>query len=182
MNTKQKNISKFLAFILRHKPENFGIKIEKEGWVLIEEVISAGLTHNHNLTHSEINEVVLNCNKQRFEISPCNLKIRAVQGHSVKEVNISFKKETPPEFLFHGTSKRFLKSIMETGLQSMSRQFVHLSTNKKTAHEVGMRHGNVVMLVINSKQMEEEGYKFLISANNVWLTEKVPLKYISIEE
>lgn len=182
MKNKEKNISKFLAFVLRHKPENFGIKIEKEGWVLIESVIEAGLMHNNIFTHSEINEVVLNCNKKRFEISSDNLKIRAVQGHSSKEVNISFKQENPPEFLYHGTSKRFLESIIQSGLQSMNRQFVHLSTNKKTANEVGMRHGNVVILIINSKQMEQEGYKFFLSKNNVWLTNQVPFKYISIEE
>ena len=32
-----------------------------------------------------------------------------------------------PEILYHGTARRFMKSIMDNGLSPQSRQYVHLS-------------------------------------------------------
>ena len=36
---KLKNISKFLSLILRHKPETINLKLDKNGWADIDELI-----------------------------------------------------------------------------------------------------------------------------------------------
>lgn len=48
----------------------------------------------------------------------------------------------------------------------------------KSAIDVGKRHGNSVIYKINSKDMYDNGYKFYLSENNVWLIEKVPVDFI----
>lgn len=50
----------------------------------------------------------------------------------------------------------------------------------ETAIKVGQRHRKLSMLEINSRKRHEDGYKFFISENKVWLTDFVPIKYISI--
>jgi putative RNA 2'-phosphotransferase len=60
----------------------------------------------------------------------------------------------------------------------MSRQYVHLSSTEETALTVGKRHGTPIILYINAKKMNEDGYKFYLSENNIWLVDKVPAKYI----
>ena len=122
-----------------------------------------------------IDEVVARNDKQRYIIE--GSKIRANQGHSIK-VDLEFKAVMPPEILFHGTAIRFLESIMKTGLSKQKRQHVHLSKNIETATAVGKRHGTVVILEVNSKRMFEEGYKFYLSENGVWLTDIVPRVYL----
>jgi putative RNA 2'-phosphotransferase len=67
---------------------------------------------------------------------------------------------------------------MKNGLVPMRRQYVHLSQTEETALKVGKRHGNPVILYINAKDMYEDGYKFYFSENEVWLVDKVPVKYI----
>ena len=64
----------------------------------------------------------------------------------------------------------------------MNRQYVHLSFDYDTAVKVGERHGNPVVLEINSKLMYEKGIKFFISENGVWLTEYVSPEYIQIKK
>lgn len=90
------------------------------------------------------------------------------------------KELTPPEYLYHGTSDKNLNSILNDGIKKMNRLHVHLSDNIETAIQVGKRHGNPVILRINTEKMSKHGYKFYLSENGVWLTDYVPKLYIEI--
>jgi len=104
--------------------------------------------------------------------------IRASQGHSIAvELNLSVI--TPPDILYHGTADRFLDSILANGLQKQGRQHVHLSAAVETATAVGGRHGKPVILTINAKAMHNNGFKFYLSDNKVWLVDSVPCQYIT---
>jgi putative RNA 2'-phosphotransferase len=61
----------------------------------------------------------------------------------------------------------------------MGRQYVHFSQTEEIAMAVGKRHGEPIVLHIDAKTMLEEGYKFYLSGNKVWLADKVPIKYIN---
>jgi len=105
------------------------------------------------------------------------MKIKPGSGHSIS-VELNLNEIEPPAYLYHGTVAKFLSDIETQGLQKMSRQHVHLSTERETASKVGSRRGIPVILTINSGAMHRAGYKFYLSANNVWLTDVVPAKYI----
>jgi len=174
MNKKSiKQTSKFLSLLLRHKPETIGLKLDKNGWADIDELIEK--SKDFILTRALIDSVVKQNDKQRFIID--GNKIRANQGHSI-EIDLELKSITPPEILYHGTARRFLDSIMETGLTKQKRQHVHLSKEIETATRVGMRHGKVVILEVDAKRMHEEGYAFYLSENGVWLTNGVPKEFL----
>ena len=125
----------------------------------------------------ELEEIVETNNKKRYEFSDDKKKIRARQGHSIP-VDVELKEATPPDVLYHGTAKNFVGSIWKNGIKKMSRLYVHLSGDEETARKVGKRHGYPVVIFINTKQMREDGIKFYLSNNNVWLTEFVDKKYL----
>jgi putative RNA 2'-phosphotransferase len=56
---------------------------------------------------------------------------------------------------------------------------VHLSLEIQTAKNVGSRYGKPVVLKIASGKMYKQKYKFYKSENGVWLTEAVPVEYIT---
>ena len=60
----------------------------------------------------------------------------------------------------------------------ISYSYVHLSTTIDMATKVGERHGEPAVLAIDAKRMHEDGIKFFLSRNGVWLTEFVDAKYI----
>lgn len=130
-----------------------------------------------NLTLSLIREVVRESDKQRFILSEDELFIRANQGHSIK-VNLNLSPQKPPDKLYHGTATRFLESIQQEGLQARERQYVHLSDDIETAKKVGQRHGKAIVLEIDSERMYEQGYDFLLSENQVWLTQHIPPHFL----
>ncbi len=59
-----------------------------------------------------------------------------------------------------------------------SRLYVHLSADVETATMVGSRHGKPVIYLVDCKKMAENGYRFFLSSNNVWLTKEVPVQYL----
>ncbi len=56
----------------------------------------------------------------------------------------------------------------------MSRQDVHLSADVETAGRVGSRHGRPVVLAVDAAGLAASGHVFRLSANGVWLTDRVP--------
>ena len=179
MNKKLVGTSKFLSLILRHRPDTIGVTLNDNGWVSVQDLIDAANANGYNISRELLDEVVFTNDKQRFSYSHDRQMIRANQGHSV-HINLELESIDPPDVLYHGTVKRFLNSIIASGLQKMKRQHVHLSATIETAINVGKRRGKPVVLSVNSGEMNHDGYKFFLSRNGVWLTDTVPHKYISI--
>ncbi len=175
--SKNEDISKLLSLVLRHKPETIGIELDKNGWADVSELLSK---IGRNISMDLLEEIVATSDKKRFAFNDAKTKIRANQGHSIN-VDVELKVVTPPKILYHGTADRFLESIMAKGLEKGNRLHVHLSENYDTATKVGIRHGKPLILKIDAEKMNNDGYKFYLSANNVWLTDFVPVKYISCE-
>lgn len=176
-NKKKRKIGKFLSYILRHNPGKIGIQLDKHGWANIEEVLK-GIP---DLTIQELREIVDTNSKKRYTIKETTYQIRANQGHSIP-VDLELIAMQPPEYLYHGTAEKYMKSIFKQGLLKGTRQHVHLSADKETARKVGARHGKPVIYNIAAVEMFKEGYKFFISANGVWLTDAVPIKFMRLLE
>jgi putative RNA 2'-phosphotransferase len=177
MNTKK--VSTFLSLLLRHKPETVGLTLDEQGWVEVDALLKALSIHGRALSLPELESLVETNDKKRFELSPDRTRIRASQGHSVS-VDLKLEPEQPPELLYHGTVKKFLDSILSTGLKPQGRQHVHLSVDQQTARAVGSRRGIPIILQVRAESMFELGFEFYLSANGVWLTDHVPPKYLAV--
>ena len=179
MNEKEiKGVSKFLSLLLRHKPEIIGLALNEEGWADVNELIEKW--NGYTKLDRPLLEAVVSANdKKRFSFNSSGTMIRANQGHSI-QVELGLQTQVPPDQLYHGTVDKFLPAIQAEGLNKMSRQHVHLSVDADTAVKVGSMKGKPVVLVIQSKEMHEAGFKFFLSDNGVWLTEAVPADYIKV--
>ncbi len=82
--------SKFLSFVLRHKPEAIGIVLDREGWADIDKLILCAQKAGKRLTRALLDIVVATSDKKRFSYSSDGTCIRAVQGHSTSQVAIGF--------------------------------------------------------------------------------------------
>ena len=174
-----KKISKLLSLVLRHKPEKAGIIIDQNGWTDVKTLLKNINTKFFELSFEQLKKAVDTNDKKRYSFNKSFTKIRANQGHSIP-VDLELKPMVPPEFLYHGTPCRFVSSIFKEGIKKQSRQYVHLSSDIKTAKKVGNRRGKSTILKIAALQMHFAGFEFYISENMVWLTDYVDPKYIEI--
>ena len=170
--------SKKLSYLLRHAPaEEF--KLSREGWAL-----STLVCKELKITREQLQEIVDTDEKGRYGMSPYGNFIRAVQGHSSPQVSMEFPVATPPRILHHGSPVRNLDSIIENGLNSGDRQYVHLSADLETAAQVGLRGSDkAVILQIGAEAMHNDGFEFRLAENGVWLVDTViAAKYLAIQE
>ena len=174
----EKDISKFISLILRHKPETIGIKLDEHGWADVDELIK-GIGKTCDFDMNLLEKIVSEDDKQRYSFNADKTLIRANQGHSIP-VDVELEEKIPPDKLWHGTGKKYIESIERIGLIPKSRLYVHLSSDYETAKKVGSRHGMPVVYEVNTKKMYEDGFKFYRSVNGVWLCKQVPVSYLRI--
>jgi putative RNA 2'-phosphotransferase len=170
------HISKFLSYVLRHNPAKFNLRIDQYGFAEIKDILSILKPRFPVFSKESLFALVNQDSKGRFEI--IEDKIRATYGHSIT-VKLPNQPIKPPEFLYHGTSKKAMDLILKQGLKSMARQFVHLSQNREEAIQVGLRHTpEPVILKISAQDAYLEGIEFFKQADT-YLARFIPQQYIS---
>jgi len=174
---RRTTISKYLSKYLRHQPERLGLELASGGWVDVADLLAACQQHGFAISVTELHDVVILNNKQRFAFDATQTRIRANQGHSVA-VDLQLEPAIPPADLYHGTTERNVSAIQREGLHKMRRHHVHLSADVATAQMVGGRHGKPVVLLVDAAAMQRDGIEFFRSANGVWLVDHVAPHYL----
>ena len=169
--------TKFLCYVLRHHPEVIGLRLDAQGWADIEELVLQLKRYGRTVTRQAIDRIITADPKGRFALSDDGRRIRANYGHSIS-VDLGLDDAEPPEYLYHGTSTRFLDDIRDRGLQPMGRVYVHLSETHEAALEVGRRHGPPLVLVVGTGRMHRDGFRFHRAGRATWLTKEIPVKYL----
>ncbi len=171
-------LSKEVSYALRHAPSEYGLILDENGWVDVQELLEA-LRKNDKWTSIELDDLIRMIeasDKKRHEI--VDNKIRALYGHSISS---RIKKETvePPEYLYHGTARRFVELIKKKGLLSQERQYVHLSVDEETAYQVGKRRDTKpIILRIRAKLAWNNGVSFYKGNEKVWLCNSITSDFI----
>ena len=174
------DLSKLISYVLRHAPQEYGLTLDEQGWVQVEDLIVALKKRDKYsaLTVRDIADMIQDSEKKRHEL--VGDRIRALYGHSTEE---RIKKEAacPPDVLYHGTAHKFLKNILEQGLIPKDRQYVHLSQDRETANNVGARRDtDPIILQINACAAWRDGVLFYPGYENIWLSDDIPATYISV--
>ena len=174
-------LSKLMSYALRHRPLEFGLILDDQGWVDLPDFL-LGLniqSKKREIQISDVMSVVDNGSKKRFEV--VNGKIRATYGHST-EKKVSKEVSMPPAVLYHGTTNDKKSHILERGLLPMKRQYVHLSVSKAEAMNVANRRKSksVVLFRVNSKSAYQEGVSFYAESEGIWLSDSIPPEFLSI--
>ncbi len=172
-------LSKTISKALRHKPEQFGIELDQEGWTTLEQLFKALGKRNpewRDLTEQDLQDMMEAANKKRYEIN--HGRIRAFYGHSIQQ-KIHKVAVTPPDVLYHGTPRNIIPILQEEGLKPMSRQYVHLSGDIGTASVVGKRRDRKpAILRVKAREAFEAGISFYVENDQIWLSEPIPAEFI----
>lgn len=161
--------SKKLSYILRHQDTK---EFLPGGWIPVDFALG-----EVGISMDELKKIVSQNDKGRYELSSDNSLIRALYGHSI-EVDLDYVPMVTPKTLYHGTAKGSYDSILENGIISKNRLFVHLSEDVTIAIMVGERHGDPIVLEINPQKMSRDGCLFYNPKAGIWLTDFVQKEYI----
>lgn len=166
--------SKKLSWLLRHGANESQLAMDSAGFADVDAVLA-----QTGLTRAELDVVVAENNKSRFEIR--GQRMRAVQGHSLEGTPVtldgleqSWDVVVDDAPLFHGTAAQSARFILmdEQGIHSASRSHVHLAPASDAV--VGKRAGVDVLLVIDPVKLRAAGYPIFRAPNGVLLARGVP--------
>ncbi len=168
--------SRYLSSILRHQAINQGYNMDCRGFVSVSEIIK----RCNNITFEEIEKIVNDNDKKRFELEKRinGWYIRAVQGHSIPNINPDLELINDPSeipIVVHGTNYNAYNIIKNTGLNRMARQHIHFAHGTFDDLTVisGMRKTAKVMIFINVEKAMADGIQFYKSSNGVILSEGI---------
>jgi len=174
MSELRTQVSKYLSYLLRHNAED--LTIDDRGFAAFEEVLAKVRRRFPSVDKSLLIKIVDESERKRFEI--VGNQIRALYGHTIS-VQIDLKEDSAVLVLYHGTTPQAAQRILKDGLKPMGRRWVHLSSTKEIALEVGVRRtNNPTVLEISAAEARKGGVKFYRSTDKVYVCEYVPAQYI----
>lgn len=173
-------LSRFLAFVLRHHPEEAGLTLDEKGTADLETLVEGVRAKPgfRAITRETIERLVTDGPASaRFEI--VGDRIRARYGHSLSQT-IEYPPAEPPEELFHGATPENAETILAEGLKAGDRQRVHLSVDAPAAREVGLRRcQDPVVLRVDTGSASNGGVQFYRAGPSVWLSDDLPPECIT---
>ena len=175
------SLSKTISHALRHSPEEYNLRLLEGGWILIEDLlnsISEKEPYWKGLNITIIQALINQSDKERHEIN--GEFIRAKYGHTTS-VELNFSAVTPPQVLYHGTSRESAKRILIEGLKRMDRQYIHLSPQIEEAERVGKRKDSKpILLRVDAKLAYQNGVSFYKGNDKIWLSDEIPAEFIKM--
>lgn len=104
--------SRRLSYLLRHAPAT-EFPLSRSGWANCSAVCK-----ELKITQEQLQEIVDTDGKGRYKLQKplySEAVIKAVQGHSTEQVNMTYPAAVPPAVLYHGTRASNIPSILESG-------------------------------------------------------------------
>jgi 2'-phosphotransferase len=188
---KETSISKKMSYYLRHHIDEISNTVTPDGYVKLSDLLKHKDFAKNKITKLDIEYVVGNNDKQRFKLIEAEqtgeLMIRANQGHSMSESNMSGQIDQtkiyteimePLPYCVHGTTRKAIDDIKRTGLNKMSRTHIHFASEPNAIS--GFRASSSVLIHIDMLNAMTDGIKFYMSDNGVILSEgPINPKYFS---
>lgn len=172
-------ISRFLSYLLRHRPRDYPLRFDARGFVSWSELTETLRDRFPEITDEEILGVIEGPEKKRFELTED--RVRATYGHSFP-VDLGLESVEPPPQLYHGAARDLAQTILREGLKPRGRQYVHLSPSPEEALAVGSRRDpSPAVVVIDSRAAHANGIPFYLSGP-LFLTREVPPSFLSMWE
>lgn len=183
-------ISKMFSYVLRHAAHKLDVRIRKDGFVRLKEIMKLRNFKPYNL--EELMAVVYFDEKARYTMVrefDGELLIRANQGHTMKvvESDLLLDLVEDPETIaecVHGTYLVHWPFIKRQGLSKVARNHIHLANGLPEDGKIrGMRSTAELFVYVDVIAAMADGVQFYKSKNDVILTIGLdgwmPVKYFS---
>jgi len=169
------NLSRFLIYILAHRPDEFGLVPDQNGFFTLKELLW-GLHEESGwgyVREGHIREVLLGKDRALFVRE--GDRIRAVEKRW--HLDLQTPSENTPKILFVAIRRKAHFHVMEKGLSS-DRPLV-LSPDRDTALRIGRhRDQKPILLEVITGPAQQEGVSFH-AFGLLFLAAEIPAKFIS---
>ena len=179
-NKSPEKLSKFLAYILGRRPDEFGLVLENDGFVKIRELLKV-LSEEEGFGYarkSHLEEIVKIVWEPPIEIN--DNSIRAVSRNLLPET-VPVDSETVPTLLYTCIRRRAHAHVLEKGIAPSGYNRVVMTSDKELAEKIGKRIDKTpVMAIINSRQLIDAGVIVLKSGECLFQADYIPVDCFTV--
>jgi putative RNA 2'-phosphotransferase len=166
-------LAKFISYVLRQRPDEFGLVPDEEGFVSLKELLQA--IHEEEgwryVQRCHIQEILWFQENHGLEI--VEGRIRAAPGHNF-EMRLTYPESQPPKLLYYGTSRKSYPHVLQQGLRSAGDKGIHLSTTRDMALRIAKRKDpQPVILEIFAEKAWEQGISFRRANELIYLVKSL---------
>lgn len=170
-------ISRLVVYVLGHKPYEFGLVPDKEGFVSVKEFLQA--VHEEPgwgyIRKGHINEILLSQDRSLFELD--DMQIRVLERHW--HLDLENPAKVLPKILFIGIRNRAHPAVLKNGFRQKDEGYHILTHDKDMAKRIASRKDNKpVILEVMSDKAQKEGSLFF-PFGKLFLTKEIQERHIA---
>ncbi|MDP6954981.1 MAG: RNA 2'-phosphotransferase, partial [Planctomycetota bacterium] len=172
-------LTRSLAYMLRHQPEEFDLELDEEGFADVEDVLDALSDRlDVDLEEEDLMEAVASGGGKRYQLD--DGMVRALYGHSF---HVEAGETTrPPELLYLGVGSRDAERAEDNGLRAGRRAYLHLALSADDAREMGRRIArDYAVITVNALDAWEAGCAFY-DRGSLFLADPIDREYLEVGE
>jgi len=174
---RTEGLSRFLVYVLGHRPDEFGLVPDEEGFVPYKELLQA--LHEEAawqyVRQSHIHEILLGNDRSLFESE--NGRIRSMERRW--DLDLHHPVASLPKILFTAIRRRAHPVVMEKGLKGVGDRPLVLSPDKDMAVRLGRRRDqDPVVLEIMAEAAAEKRILFY-PFGDLFLCREIPGRFIA---
>jgi len=171
------SLSRFLVYVLGHRPDEFGLVPDEEGFVAYKELLQA--VHEEEawryVRRSHINEILLGEGRTLFQSE--TERIRSIDRRW--ELDLHHPASCLPKILFAPIRQKAHPVVMEKGLKGYGDRVLILSPSSDMALRIGRRRDQKpVVLEILAETAGEKRVLFY-SFGDLFLSPEIPARFIA---
>jgi putative RNA 2'-phosphotransferase len=175
---KVDNLSRLMSCILGKRPDEFGLVPDREGYIPLKEFLKAVKEEPlmGYIREFHVRETLLKDKEGIFEIQ--ENKIRSTK----RDYRLIFDNQdfNPPKILYRGVKRKTYPSILKYGLLPGSGEYVVMTKDRDFAVRIASRlDQEPIILEIRARVAAEEGIDFYPFGDSIYLSDRVPARYIS---
>ena len=166
-----------MIYILGHRPDEFGLIPDRDGFVTYKELLWA--IHEEPgwgyVRQGHINEVLMGGDRGLFQADDNRIRVLENRWH----LDLENTPQSIPKVLFTPVRRRAHPHVMEKGLMAGEGKYIILAPGKEMAMRIGRRRDQKpVLLEIMASPAHKEGYLFY-AFGDLFLATEIPEKFIS---
>ncbi len=165
-----------LAYVLGHRPDEFGLFFDEQGFVAIKELLIALREEGWSFVReSHLKELIREPEDTGFETS--GKMIRVIPANTHLELG-PFPETIPPALLYHAARRKSYPTILKYGLKPTQWPWVRLYPTPEMALRVGSRRDKQpILLTIQAAKAGRQGTTFYRPLEFIYLTKAIDPKY-----
>ena len=172
------DLTKVLTYLLCHRPDEFGLVLDHEGFVSIKQLLQAlaGEPRLSHLRRHHLEQVAGLLQPSRFELA--GDKIR---GLVPAPLNLRRPGEEPPTLLYIAITPKSHERVFETGLKAPGDRELLLAHTKELALKLGRRRSpDPVLVTVQAQAAARSGVAIENYGENLSLAREIPRQFLQL--